>query len=75
MFIFALSGLIAKLLGFIKITSASGGTISLKGILYTPLQSLPITPVNASLLFAILFNLMMFFIALLMWKKQWFVKV
>ena len=51
------------------------GTISLKGMLYAPLQSLPISPVNASLLFAMLFNLMMFLIALLMWKKQWFIKV
>ena len=75
LFIFALSGLIAKMLGVIKFTSATGGTISLKAMLYAPLQSLPIAPVSASLLFAILFNLMMFLIALLMWKKQWFVKV
>ena len=75
LFIFALSGLIAKMLGVIKFTSATGDTISLKGMLYAPLQSLPIAPVSASLLFAILFNLMMFLIALLMWKKQWFVKV
>ena len=75
LFIFAFSGLIAKMLGFIKFTELNGSTITLKGILYAPLQSLPIAPVNASLLFAIFFNLSMFFVAWFMWKKKWFVKV
>ena len=75
LFIFALSGLIAKMLGFIKFADASGGRVSLKAILYAPLQSLAMTPVNVSLLFAVLFNAVMFFIAWCMWKKQWFVKV
>ena len=75
LFIFAFSGLIAKMLGFIKFTEVNGSSITLKGVLYAPLQSLPITPVNASLLFAIFFNLSMFFVAWFMWKKKWFVKV
>jgi len=75
LFIFALSGLIAKMLGFIKFTHEVGGTISLKSLLYLPLQSLPIAPVTASLMFAIFFNLAMFLIAWQMWKKKWFVKV
>jgi len=75
LFIFALSGFIAKMLGFIKFAQDGGGTVSLKGALYAPLQSLPIAPVNASLLFAILFNLAMFAVAWFMWKKKWFVKV
>jgi predicted acyltransferase len=75
LFIFALSGLIAKMLGFIKFSEASGATVSLKGVLYAPLQSLPIAPVDASLLFALLFNLAMFFVAWCMWKKKWFVKI
>ena len=75
LFIFAFSGFIAKMLGFITFTQEAGGSVSLKGMLYAPLQALPIAPVNASLLFAILFNLAMFLIAWLMWKKQWFVKV
>ena len=75
LFIFAFSGFIAKMLGFMKISNDSGSAISLKGWLYAPLQSLPIAPVNASLMFAILFNLAMFFIAWFMWRKKWFVKV
>ena len=75
LFIFALSGLIAKMLGFIKFTQNDGNIVSLKAIIYAPLQALPIAPVNASLLFAIAFNLLMFSIAWLMWRKKWFVKV
>ena len=75
LFIFAFSGFVAKMLGFIKFTQDNGGTLSLKAVLYAPLQALPVAPVNASLLFAILFNLAMFLIALFMWKKKWFVKV
>lgn len=75
LFIFAFSGLVAKMLGFIKFSNAAVGTISLKGALFAPLQALPISPVNASLLFAVLFNLAMFFVAWFMWKKKWFVKI
>ena len=75
LFIFAFSGLVAKMLGFFKFMQADGSTLPLKSVLYAPLQALPIAPVNASLLFAFLFNLAMFFVAWFMWKKKWFVKV
>ena len=75
LFIFAFSGLLAKMLGFIKFTQSDGSLLSLKAILYAPIKALPIAAVNQSLLFAILFNLVMFFIAWIMWKKKWFIKV
>ena len=75
LFIFAFSGLVAKMLGFFKFAQADDSTLPLKSVLYAPLQALPIAPVNASLLFAFLFNLAMFFVAWFMWKKKWFVKV
>ncbi len=75
LFIFALSGFIAKMLGFIKLSQDGGGAQSLKAALYAPLQALPVAPVNSSLMFALLFNLAMFMIAWFMWKKKWFVKV
>jgi predicted acyltransferase len=74
LFIFAFSGLVAKMLGFIKLSS-DNGPVALKTLLYAPIKALPITPVDASLLFAILFNLVMFAVAWGMWKKKWFVKV
>ena len=64
LFIFALSGFVARLIGM-------GGV---KSWLYAPLQALPVAPVNASLAFAIAFDLAMFAVAWAMWRKQWFVK-
>lgn len=71
LFIFAFSGFVAKMMGFIKL---DGGTRSLKAALYAPLQALPLAPVNASLLWALLFQAAMFAVAWLMWKRQWFIK-
>ncbi len=75
LFIFAFSGLVAKMLGFIKFAQDTGAPLSLKALLYAPLQLLPLAPASASLLFAILFNLAMFYVAWFMWKKKWFIKI
>jgi predicted acyltransferase len=75
LFIFAFSGLVAKMLGFIKFADDEGKMVALKTMLYAPIKALPIAPVNQSLLFAVLFNLVMFAIAWFMWRKKWFVKV
>jgi predicted acyltransferase len=70
LFLFALSSLIAKILGAVKV---GGG--SLKAALYAPLEALPIGAVNSSLLFAILFNLVIFAVAWWMWRRRWFITV
>lgn len=70
LFIFALSGLVAKSLSFIKIDG-----LSLKALLDAPIQGLDLAPVNASLLFAIGFVAVFYVIAWAMWRKRWFVKV
>jgi predicted acyltransferase len=75
LFIFALSGLIAKMLGFVKLSQPDGSLLSLGKTLYAPIGALPIAPVNTSLLYALLFNAFMFSIAWIMWRKKWFVKV
>ncbi len=76
LFIFALSGLVGKMLLFIKVAHGNdGASASLKTLLYAPIKALPIAPANASLLFAIGFNVLMFAVAWAMWKKKWFVKV
>jgi predicted acyltransferase len=75
LFVFALSGLIAKMLGFIKFVQPDGSKVSLGKMLYAPIRELPIAPVNTSLLYALLFNVFMFTIAWAMWRKKWFVKV
>ena len=75
LFIFALSGVIAKTLLLIKITQIDGSLLSLKAMLYAAIQSLPLEAVDASLLYAMLFNGFMLCIAWLMWRQRWFVKV
>jgi predicted acyltransferase len=64
LFLFAFSGLVARLLG-------AFGT---KASMYAPIRALPVAPEVASLLYAILFEAAMFAVAWLMWKKRWFVK-
>lgn len=64
LFTFAFSGFVARLL-------IMGDT---KRALYAPIKALPIAPEAASLLFAIAFDLAMFAVAWLMWKRGWFVR-
>jgi predicted acyltransferase len=75
LFIFAFSGFVAKMLGFIKLAQPDGSQLSLGRSLYAPIKALPLGPANTSLLYAILFNACMFAIAYAMWRKRWFVKV
>ncbi len=75
LFIFALSGFIAKMMGYIKLAQPDGTALALKAVIYAPFKSLPLAPANASLLFAVLFNLCMFAVAWWMWRNKWFVKV
>lgn len=70
LFIFAFSGLVARLLGFFRLSDGR----SLKQALYAPLQALPLAPVQASLLWALGFNLVMFGVAWAMWRRRWFIK-
>jgi predicted acyltransferase len=75
LFIFALSGFIAKMFGFIKFAQPDGSQLSLGKMLYAPIKALPVAPVNTSLLYALLFNFFMFAVAWIMWRRNWFVKV
>ena len=75
LFIFAFSGFVAKMLGFIKLAQPDGSQRPLGRSLYAPIEALPLGAANTSLLYAILFNACMFAIAYGMWRKRWFVKV
>ena len=75
LFIFAMSGFLAKMFGYIKFAQPGGGLRSLGKTLYAPLAALPIGAVNTSLLHALLFDAFMFALAWAMWRKRWFVKV
>ncbi len=64
LFLFALSGLVVKMLAYFKLREA----------LYAPLRDSGLAPVDASLLHALLFVLVMYAVAWLMYRKQWFIK-
>jgi len=71
LFIFAVSGLVAKLMLFFKVGEPPQ---SLKAWAYAPIQALPLAPRNASLLWALLFNGAMFALAWWLWRRRWFFK-
>jgi len=75
LFIFAVSGFVAKMLGYVKFAQPDGSLRSLGALLYAPIASLPIGAVNTSLLHALLFDACMFALAWAMWRKKWFIKV
>ncbi len=70
LFIFVLSGIVGRLLVFTKI-----GGVPLKNALYAPFQAFGFSAKISSLFYALTFNAVMFFIAWLMWRRKWFVKV
>lgn len=71
LFLFALSGLVARLLGLIHVAEG----VTLKAWLYAPIKALALDPRLASLLFALGFVLVFYGIARAMWARGWFVKV
>ncbi|KQV88150.1 acyltransferase family protein [Pelomonas sp. Root1237] len=71
LFLFALSGLVAKTLYTVKFADGA----SLGRALYAPLRDSGLAPKSASLLHAIAFVLCMYAIAWLMYRKRWFMKV
>ncbi|MBL0143435.1 MAG: DUF1624 domain-containing protein [Betaproteobacteria bacterium] len=74
LFLFAFSGFVARLLGVLTVPGTQGAPVTIKAWLYAPFRALPVSSENASLLFAIAFNAVLFAVAWVMWKKQWFVK-
>ncbi len=71
--LFVLSGLVGRVLQVVHVTGPAG-SITLKERLFLALATLPLSPANASLAFAVLFNLAIFAVAVVLWRKQWFIK-
>ncbi len=67
--IFALAGIVGRLMGLIKI-----GNRSLHGVVYQTVFAPLAQPINASLLFAIAFVLVMYGAAYLMYRRGWIVR-
>ena len=73
--VFVLSGVVARMLGLIKLSNPDGTAISLKNYIFENFYLTIASPLNASLLFAITFIFVMYLIVWGMWKRKWFLKV
>lgn len=73
--LFVLAGVVARLLGLIRWSGADGAVVTLKGWITGTLFTPYLSPVNASLGFALLFVGVFLLIAWAMWRRKWFIKV
>ena len=70
--LFVLAGVLGRVLQNVTVTTDTKA-ISLKAWLYAPIQSLPISPTNASLIWALAFIALFFVVAWAMWRRRWFI--
>ncbi|HXG01275.1 MAG TPA: DUF5009 domain-containing protein, partial [Bacteroidota bacterium] len=73
--VFVVSGILARLLVLVKIHGSDGSEISLKTYVFEHVYRALASPLNASLLFALSFVMLMYLFVWGLWKKQWFFKV
>lgn len=74
LFIYVLAGVWARLLGLIKVTH-NGTAISLKGYIYNELLASWLSPLNASLVFALHLGVLFWLIAWWLYNKKIFIKL
>ncbi len=73
--LFVGSGVMARILGLIKLPDADGKTISLQKAIFDNVFLPLASPINASLLYAISFILVWLFLMWLLYRKRIFIKV
>lgn len=73
--LFVLSGVVARMLGLIRWTGEGGAAVTLKGWLYATFCTSWLSPVDASLAFALGFVLAFLALAWALWRRKWFFKV
>ncbi|HEV2861969.1 MAG TPA: heparan-alpha-glucosaminide N-acetyltransferase domain-containing protein [Pyrinomonadaceae bacterium] len=72
---FFLSGVVARLLGLIKLVGPDGKDVSLQGVVYKNLFASWAAPKNASLAYAVCFVLVMLGLMAILYRKRIFIKV
>ncbi len=72
---FVLAGIIGRLITLIKWEQPDGSMVTLKGYVFQTFFLPFASPINASLLMAIGFILLLYFCVWVMWKRSWFLKV
>jgi predicted acyltransferase len=73
--IFVGAGMVARMLGLIAWSDAAGANVTLKAWIYTRVFTPYLSPLNASLGFAVAFVGVFLGLAGLMWRKRWIVKI
>jgi predicted acyltransferase len=73
--LFVGSGIMARLLGLIKVTGPEGSSISLQQWIFTNIFLPLASPINASLMYAICFILVWLFLMWLLYRKKIYIKV
>jgi predicted acyltransferase len=75
LFLFVLSSLIGRLIGFVRIPQGAGESLPFKVWAMAGLKTLPVSPELGSLLYALGFLVVMFGIAWVLWRRRWFISV
>jgi len=73
--LFAFSGLMARLMGMLRITDSDGKEVTLQGWIFNELFLSWASPINASLAYAICFILFWLFLMWLLYRRRIFIKV
>jgi predicted acyltransferase len=73
--VFVLSGIVGRMLGLITVTESDGTQLPLQPYIFRHFYLPLAEPLNASLLFAISFILVMFLVVWILWRQKWFLKV
>ena len=73
--VYVMSGLLGDGMALIQWTGAGGKPVSLHLWVFNEVFLKLANPINASLLFAITHVLVLYLVALLMWRKKWFIRL
>jgi predicted acyltransferase len=73
--IYAIAWIVETFLSLIRVSQADGSTLSLQQYIFQNVYLPFANPINASLLYAITFVIVMFAVVWIMWERRWFVKI
>ena len=73
--VYVMSGLLADGMTLVQWTGAGGKPVSLHARVFDEVLLKLASPINASLLFAIAHVLVLYLVALLMWRRKWFIRL
>ncbi len=73
--LYVFSGIVSKLIDIIKVTGADGNPIALKSWIFQNIFLQIASPINASLMFAVIYILIWLFFMWLLYRKEIYIKV